>query len=83
MHDKFEHLINGESVYKALKPELTYRELNFDTKENMNDDIYSFLLYTGYLKTTGKKEVINDIVYDELIIPNKEVKMIYHTQFMD
>ena len=85
MKKEFELLINGKSIIKKIVPELTYREMRFETKEDMNDDIYSFLLYTGYLK-------IQDKVYDEngkqiadtykLVIPNKEVKTIYDNIFM-
>ena len=85
MKKEFELLINGKSIIKKISPELTYREMRFETKKDMNDDIYSFLLYTGYLK-------IQDKVYDEsgkqtadtykLVIPNKEVKTIYDNIFM-
>ena len=85
MKKEFELLINGKSIIKKIVPELTYREMRFETKEDMNDDIYSFLLYTGYLK-------IQDKVYDEngkqitdtykLVIPNKEIKTIYDNIFM-
>ncbi|WP_281518019.1 AAA family ATPase [Thomasclavelia cocleata] len=85
MKKEFELLINGKSIIKKIVPELTYREMRFETKEDMNDDIYSFLLYTGYLK-------IQDKVYDDsgkqiadtykLVIPNKEVKTIYDNIFM-
>ena len=82
--EEFELLINDKSIYKQLKPELTYREMDFEDKRGhkiINDDIYSFLLYTGYLKTTGKVKHENDIMYYELVIPNKEVKFIYKNQF--
>ncbi|MFQ6794253.1 MAG: AAA family ATPase [Thomasclavelia sp.] len=86
MKEEFEELINGKSIIKKVTSELTYREMDFKTPGKMNDDIYSFLLYTGYLK-------IKDKVYDsaskktlpntyELIIPNKEVKYIYEDIFM-
>ena len=75
---EFEELVQGGSVLKTIKPELTYREM-----EDIYN-IYSFLLFTGYLK-------IKDRVYDdkqeiklnqyELEIPNKEVKVIYENQF--
>ena len=75
---EFEELVQGGSVLKTIKPELTYREM-----EDIYN-IYSFLLFTGYLK-------IKDRVYDdkqeiklnqyELEIPNKEVKVIYESQF--
>lgn len=84
--EEFEHLVNDKSVYKQIKPELTYREMDFEDekgRKRINDDIYSFLLYTGYLKTTGKIKYDNDIVYHEVVIPNKEVKFIYKNQFQE
>ena len=85
MKVEFEELINGKSIIKKVSPELTYREMNFENKNDMNDDVYSFLLYTGYLK-------IKDKVYDdkgreiphtyELVIPNQEVHCIYKDIFM-
>ena len=85
MKAEFEELINGKSITKNVSPELTYREMNFVSKKDMNDDVYSFLLYTGYLK-------IKDKVYDdkgreisntyELVIPNQEVHRIYKDIFM-
>ena len=49
---EFEELIQGGSVLKTIKPELTYREM-----EDIHN-IYSFLLFTGYLK-------IKERVYDD------------------
>ena len=72
LHQEFEELIQGKSLKKYIKPDLTYREM-----DNMNN-IYSFLLLTGYLKI---KEACMDGYY-ELIIPNKEVYEIYKQSFM-
>lgn len=68
----FDLLMNGQSLIKYIKPELTYREM-----DNINN-IYSFLLLTGYLK------VIQDMGENqyELVIPNKEVYEIYKQSFM-
>lgn len=58
MKEEFEQLINGKSIIKKIVPELTYREMNFKNVKDMNDNVYSFLLFTGYLKIKGK-------VYDQ------------------
>ncbi len=43
----------------------------------MNSEyIWSFLLFTGYLKVTAY-ETIGDETYYEMVIPNTEVKSIY------
>lgn len=73
LKNEFEKLMNGQTVKKVIQPELTYREM-----ENINN-IYSFLLLTGYLKAVKKTE---DNMY-ELIIPNKEVYEIYRLSFMN
>ena len=72
LHEDFEQLIQGKSLTKYIKPELTYREM-----DNINN-IYSFLLLTGYLKI---KEDLGENKY-KLIIPNKEVYEIYKQTFM-
>lgn len=73
LHDEFERLMQGKTVIKDIKAELTYRDMD-DI-----DNIYSFLLLTGYLKI---KQAINNHEY-ELIIPNKEVYEIYQQSFMN
>ena len=72
LHEEFEQLIQGKSLEKYIKPELTYREM-----DNINN-IYSFLLLTGYLR------VIEDLGENKykLVIPNKEVYEIYKQSFM-
>ena len=73
LKDEFDLLINGESIEKIIKPELTYREM-----EDINN-IYSFLLFTGYLKII---EYV-DINCYRLMIPNKEIKLIYTNIFQE
>lgn len=43
------------------------------------NNIYSFLLFTGYLKINKNL----DYNYYELMIPNYEIKMIYQETFND
>ncbi|WP_346676695.1 AAA family ATPase [Erysipelatoclostridium sp. An173] len=84
MKEEFEELINGKSIIKKIAPELTYREMNFKSSKDMNDNVYSFLLFTGYLKIKEKVYENNELVEDtyKLVIPNKEVKKIYENIFM-
>ena len=72
LRQEFELLMNGKTLKKYIKQDLTYREM-----DNINN-IYSFLLLTGYLKV---KEELGDNLY-ELIIPNREVYEIYKQTFM-
>ena len=73
LHDEFDQLMDDIPVTKKIKPELTYREM-----DDMNN-IYSFLLLTGYLKVKEK------VGYNEyqLVIPNEEVRKIYAEIFED
>lgn len=72
LRKEFDLLMNGQSLIKYIKPELMYREM-----DNINN-IYSFLLLTGYLKIIKDR---GENQY-ELVIPNKEVYEIYKQSFM-
>ena len=72
LRKEFDVLMSGQSLIKYIKPELTYREM-----DNINN-IYSFLLLTGYLKAIKDR---GENQY-ELVIPNKEVYEIYKQSFM-
>ena len=71
MKQDFDILSSGGMIEKTIKPELMYRELD-DT-----DNLYSFLLFTGYLKAISK----TDTNTYQLMIPNKEIQYIYTTIF--
>lgn len=67
MRKEFDVLSSGGCIEVLVKDQLTYREM-----DDINN-IYSFLLYTGYLKIVDK---VNTKVY-RLMIPNKEIQDIY------
>ena len=73
MKKEFDVLVNKGSIVKKIMPELTYREM-----DNI-DNIYSFLLFTGYLKV--KKVIDRSEDMYELEIPNEEVRKVYMNQF--
>lgn len=73
LYDEFESLMQGKTIMKEIKAELTYRDMD-DI-----DNIYSFLLLTGYLKIIQAK---GQYTY-ELVIPNREVYEIYQQSFMN
>ena len=70
-----ETLINGGIIEKPLYEDITYA--NIGINENY---IWSFLLYTGYLKPIGYYKDGNQ-TYFKGIIPNREVAAIYETKF--
>jgi len=65
---EIERLIEGDSISKEIRQELTYTEL-----EDSIDNIWSVLYSTGYLTTKDKPEGGK---YN-LVIPNKEILEIY------
>ncbi len=71
---EIERLINGESIDKYLRLDLTYDEI-----DNSIDNIWSVLFTTGYLTHCG----INEDGSYKLVIPNKEVKQIYENQIKE
>lgn len=65
---EIQRLINGESVQKNIRQELTYKEL-YASSEN----IWSALFMTGYLTKRGE----SDGKTYELVIPNREIRDIF------
>lgn len=68
-----EQLINGDSIKKLIRQELTYRDLDSDP-----DNLWSILFTTGYLTQRAQT---GDLT--ELVIPNKEVQWIFLRQIRD
>lgn len=63
-----ERLINGETITKAIRQELTYRDV-----EDSIDNIWSMLYSTGYL--TCRRRVPGKQM--ELALPNREVRELF------
>lgn len=71
---EIEQLIDGGSIKKNIRQELTYRDLY----ENI-DNLWSVLFTTGYLTARGDT---NDGSY-ELVIPNLEIRKIFIEQIRE
>lgn len=71
---EIERLIEGESISKTIRQELTYNELDSNI-----DNLWSVLFTTGYL--TYQRE-LEDGKY-QLTIPNLEIKKIFITQIKE
>ena len=71
---EIEQLIDGKSIPKNIRQDLTYRELY----ENA-DNLWSVLFTTGYLTMRGK---MADDVY-HLAIPNLEIRKIFLEQIQE
>ncbi len=74
--DTIENLLKGEIITKQIYEDITYRNVKIN-----NEYIWSFLLFTGYLKCIRLASK-NDMVYAEMAIPNKEIKTIYINTIM-
>lgn len=71
--DQIEALISGESIEKALIPELTYTDLDSKDNDIRQTYLWSVLFATGYLTEIGSSK--NGL--HKLVIPNREVRGIY------
>lgn len=71
---EIERLIDGESIRKTIRQELTYKDL-----EGSIDNLWSMLFTTGYLTQCGEA-VGNEVC---LTIPNKEIHKIFTTQIRE
>jgi hypothetical protein len=71
---EIESLIEGNSVIKEVRQELTYRDL-YDSVEN----VWSVLFTTGYLTQRGEP----DGEKFNLVIPNKEIRSIFVSQIKE
>lgn len=65
---EIELLVNGRSIKKKLRQELTYRDMDSDI-----DNLWSILFTTGYLTQCGQ----DDGGLIELVIPNREIQWIF------
>ena len=71
IHNSIEKLLNNGTVTAPLYEDITYRNIDVNS-----DYIWSFLLFTGYLKAT-RYFMEDDILYAEMVLPNKEIRSIY------
>ena len=71
---EIERLMEGETITKTIRPELTYKEM-YQSVEN----IWSVLFTTGYLTQAGQ---VDTRMY-KLRIPNLEIRDIFETQIME
>ncbi len=72
--DELELLIDGGSVKKMIRQELTYRDL-----DSSIDNLWSILFTTGYLTQRGTES--GDLT--ELVIPNREIRWIFVQQIRE
>ena len=69
-----EQLVNGNSIKKTIRQELTYRDLDSNP-----DNLWSILFTTGYL--TQRSAQTGELT--ELVIPNREIRWIFVRQIRE
>jgi len=70
-------LLQKEILIKPLRENIVFKELR-----GSETQIFSFLLFSGYLKTVGK-QLINNIFEYQLQIPNIELEIIFKEIIMN
>ena len=68
---EIETLTSGGTIEKKVHEDITYEDI-YASEENL----WNFLFFTGYLKNVGT-QMVEDELYVELAIPNREVRNIY------
>lgn len=71
MREEIEHLIEGGMVEKQVHEDITYDDIH-----ESQDNLWNFLFFTGYLRSSGQRFEGNQI-YLQLTIPNEEIRYIY------
>ena len=66
-----ETLINGGTIEKQVHEDITYGDIH-----QMQDNLWNFLFFTGYLKKVGEQKEGNNLKL-EMKIPNIEIATIY------
>lgn len=74
--DQVEKLINGGTIVKSIRQELTYRDI-----DDFVDNVWSVLYAAGYL--TGKYVENEDADIFELWIPNGEIRKLFTVLVQD
>lgn len=72
-----ENLMEGGNVKAPIYEDSVYSNLDVN-----KDNIWSFLLFTGYLKII-KSELIGEDIFAVMVIPNREVLSIYKRTIKD
>lgn len=70
---EIEGLIAGHTIEKPVYEDITYEDVY-----KSQDNLWNFLFFTGYLKSTGQRFEI-DTIYVTMKIPNEEIRYIYRT----
>ena len=67
-----ETLMDSGTIEKIVHEEITYADIH-----KSQDNLWSFLFFTGYLKKKGERTDAEGDLHLEMAIPNMEIKKIY------
>ncbi len=71
VRQEIEDLISGGQIEKPVHEDITYGDIH-----ESQDNLWSFLFFTGYLKKI-KENYREEIIYLQMTIPNAEIRSIY------
>ncbi len=77
MKDNLKFLLEGKKVECVINTHIVYNDI-----KKHHENLYSFLLLTGYLKVISSRIVINSTKYT-LAIPNKELLFVYQEEILN
>lgn len=75
--EELEQLIGGGTIEKPVHEDITNDDI-----EKSEDNLWNFLLFTGYLKAC-RRRLISETIYVTMAIPNTEVRYIYKNKIME
>lgn len=76
LREEIEQLIAGGTVVKQVHEDITYNDIH-----ETDDNLWNFLLFTGYLKKSGE-QMVGSRTYVTMALPNMEVKYIYENTIL-
>lgn len=74
IRDGIEGLIQGDPIRSVINDKLAFPDLLAKT-----ENIWSFMLFSGYLKASDPALTPNDLMEYTLQVPNREVRTVFHT----
>lgn len=77
-YDQLAGLLQGEQLFTYVDTSVIYPQIR-----NNPSSIYSFLLVSGYLKTTKESKPFGAGNMCEVALPNKEILVVYQTEILD
>lgn len=78
IYDQLAKLLQGETLLTYIDTSVIYPQIRSNPSS-----IYSFLLVSGYLKTTGSNQPFGVGTMCEVALPNKEIRFVYQSEILN